>query len=176
MSKTKPPAVHSRIPQKDRAFWFSQHASFPMRDASPAELEKFWASQTQADISPDHRWECLGPFNVAGRVTALVIHPNNPNKWFAGSATGGVWMSDDAGGTWRPIWSRFANQNIGALLWIVLNGALTLIAATGEANMSGDSSPGSGMYFSADEGLTWQPFFSPPFGQAPSIEEDVRFF
>ena len=110
-----------------------------MRDASPVELEKFWASQLQADICPAHRWECAGPFNVAGRVTALVIHPNHPNRWFAGSATGGVWVSNNSGESWDPTWSRFANQNIGALAWMMFNGKLSLIAATGEANMSGDS-------------------------------------
>jgi photosystem II stability/assembly factor-like uncharacterized protein len=169
-------AHHSRPPQKDRAVWFYQNVAFPMRDASPVQLEKFWASQIQADICPEHRWECAGPSNIAGRVTALAIHPHNPNKWFAGSATGGVWVSTDAGETWNPTWSRFANQNIGALAWFIFNGALSLIAATGEANMSGDSYPGSGVYFSADEGLTWQPFFSPPFGQSPSIDDTVHVF
>jgi hypothetical protein len=164
MRKPQPAAHHSRAPQKERTAWFSHRASFPMRDASPVELEKYWAAQLQADISPEHRWECAGPFNVAGRVTALVIHPNNPHKWFAGSATGGVWVSNDSGESWNPTWSRFANQNIGALVWVTFNGKLNLIAATGEANMFGDSYPGSGVYYSSDDGLTWQPFFSAPAG------------
>jgi photosystem II stability/assembly factor-like uncharacterized protein len=147
-----------------------------MRDASPAQLEKFWASQVQADISPEHQWECAGPNNIAGRVTALAIHPKNPKKWFAGSATGGVWMSTDAGGTWIPTWSRFANQNIGALAWIVYNGVPALLAATGEANMSADSYPGSGVYYSTDDALTWQPLYGRPFGANPSIEDNVRAF
>jgi photosystem II stability/assembly factor-like uncharacterized protein len=147
-----------------------------MRDASPAQLEKFWASQIEADISPEHRWECLGPTNVAGRVTALAIHPNNPTKWFAGSATGGVWVSTDSGATWIPTWSRFANQNISALTWYSFDGVLRLMAATGEANMSSDSYPGSGLYVSADEGLTWQKAYGPPFGQRSTIDDDVRAF
>jgi len=174
--KTKHPAAHSRHPQKDRAYWFQRSAAFPLRDSSPVELEKFWASQVNADISPVHRWQCLGPNNIAGRVTALVIHPTKPNTWYAGSATGGLWVSDNAGESWRPTWSRFANQNIGALAWMHFQGTLTLIAATGEANMSGDSYPGSGIYFSDDEGLTWQPLFGDsPFAKAKAtIEEDIR--
>ena len=169
-------AVHSRKPEKDRAVWFSQNVSFPMRDATPAELEKFWASQIQADISREHQWECIGPYNIAGRVTSLVIHPHNPKKWFAGSATGGLWMSPDQGVSWHPTWSRFANQHIGALTWIVFNGALTLLAATGEANMSGDSYPGGGIYASTDEGLTWQPFYRAPFGQELPANDNLRLF
>jgi hypothetical protein len=103
MRKTQPLDRHSRAPQKDRAVWFHQKVSFPLRDASPVQLEKFWASQLQADISPEHRWECAGPFNVAGRVTPLVIHPHKSNMWFAGSATGGVWMSADAGESWHHL-------------------------------------------------------------------------
>ena len=152
-----------------------------MRDASPVEIEKFWASQTQADIAPEHRWQCLGPNNVAGRVTALTIHPKNPRQWFAGSATGGLWVSNDAGETWNPTWSRFANQNIGALGWLAnqqLVGGLLLVAATGEANMTGDTYPGSGIYQSADAGLTWQPAFGAgcALGGKGSIHGDIRTF
>src|ERR1039458_6354426 len=85
MPTSKPPAIHSRAPQKDRALWFYQNVSFPMRDAPPVELEKYWASQLVADTLPEHRWECAGPNNVAGRVTSLAIHSDNPKKWFAGS-------------------------------------------------------------------------------------------
>ena len=184
MRTVKPPAVHSRAPQKDRSLWFYQKTSFPMRDAPPVELEKFWSTQLLADISPEHQWQCAGPDNVAGRVTALVIHPDNPKKWFAGSATGGVWVSDNEGELWKPTWSPFANQNIGALACVNLTGKLktnfqgkaSLMAATGEANMQGDSYPGSGVYVSNDDGLTWELFFGRPPGQTASIDEDVRTF
>ena len=73
-----------------------------------------------------------------------------------------MWASADAGESWKPAWSPFANQNIGALVWIMFNGKLALLAATGEANMSGDSYPGSGVYCSPDDGLTWQPLYAPP--------------
>jgi photosystem II stability/assembly factor-like uncharacterized protein len=169
---------HSHPPQKDRALWFQQKAAFPMRDASPVELEKYWASQVQADVSPEHRWQSLGPANIAGRVTALAIHPDNRRQWFAGSAAGGVWVSNDAGESWTPAWSRFATQNIGALGWLKnkkLIGGLFLIAATGEANGSGDSYPGSGIYQSADTGLTWQQTFDQA-GAGFSIEQDIQTF
>jgi len=175
MSKAKTSDVHSRIPEKDRAFWFNQHAVFPMRDASPVELETFQAAQLVADVSPEHQWECVGPFNVAGRVTSLAIHPHKPAKWYAGSATGGVWVSEDAGGSWRSTWGGYGSQNIGSLAFFendsMAQGSLALIAATGEANMSGDAYPGTGVYWSFDEGLTWQPAFG-----ADPIRKDVRSF
>ncbi len=179
MKKQTQHRAHSRAPQKERSVWFQQNASFPMRDTSPVELEKFWASQVQADVDPAHRWDCLGPANIAGRVTSLTIHPHNAKQWFAGSATGGVWVSNDEGKSWQPTWSRFANQNIGALGWLEnrrMVGGLFLMAATGEANMSSDSYPGSGVYMSTDAGLTWQPLFGQPAGVADDLYRDVRTF
>jgi photosystem II stability/assembly factor-like uncharacterized protein len=179
MRTPKAPLHHSRTTQKNRAVWFYQNVAFPLRDASPVQLERYWATQLCADSTSDHRWECAGPYNIAGRVTALTIHPNNPKQWFAGSATGGVWMSNNAGESWQPTWSRYANQNIGALGWLAndaLVGKLFLIAATGEANMSGDSYPGSGLYQSTDAGLTWQPTFGWPKGSGDKLEQDVRTF
>jgi len=67
-------------------------------------------------------------------------------------------------------------QNIGALTWIIFNGDLALVVATGEANMSGDSYPGSGVYYSTDEGLTWQPLYGPAPGHDAGVENDVRSF
>jgi photosystem II stability/assembly factor-like uncharacterized protein len=160
MPRSKPAAAPARAPGKDRSF-FNQHVSFPMRDAAPVELERFWAGATRvnAEIPPEHHWDCLGPHNIAGRVTALVIHPGTPERWLAGSAAGGVWITNDAGESWSQTWSRFAPQSIGALAWVQWDGVWTLIAATGEANMSADTYPGSGLYISFDCGLTWQGMF-----------------
>jgi photosystem II stability/assembly factor-like uncharacterized protein len=160
MRKSKHPAAPARALGKDRGF-FNQHVSFPMRDASPVELERFWADATRVDaeISPEHHWDCLGPYNIAGRVTAIVIHPENPEHWVAGSAAGGVWSTNDAGVSWSQTWSRFAPQSIGALAWAKCYGVWALIAATGEANMSADTYPGSGLYISLDRGLTWHGMF-----------------
>jgi photosystem II stability/assembly factor-like uncharacterized protein len=157
MRRHKHAAAPARASSKDRSFFF-QHVAFPMRDASPVELERFWAAATRdrAEIRPEHRWECLGPRNVAGRVTSLVVHPDDPDCWSAGSAAGGVWLTTDAGASWNQTWSRFAPQSIGALGWVKWDGAWVLVAATGEANMSADTYPGSGFYISFDYGLTWQ--------------------
>src|SRR5262245_54093550 len=170
MAKRKPAAAPARAPGKDRSF-FNQHVSFPMRDAAPVELERFWADVTRAgtEIRPEYHWDCLGPHNIAGRVTALVIHPHCPERWLAGSAAGGVWITNAAGESWSQTWSRFAPQSIGALCWVKWDGVWTVIAATGEANMSADTYPGSGLYISFDEGLTWQGMFG-----AASPEADLR--
>lgn len=167
--KTPKPAPTTT--HKDRAVWFYQRAVFPLRDAPPTELERAWHVLAKLGKNPEHQWEEAGPFNIAGRVTSLVVHPDEPNKLFAGAAAGGVWRSDDGGVTWEPSWPRFASQNIGALAMHPFDRA-SLIAATGEANLSADTYPGTGIYVSGDAGTTWQSFFETPTGEP--IPEEFR--
>jgi hypothetical protein len=101
--------------------------------------------------------------------TALVIHPEKPDYWIAGSAAGGVWSRSDAGVSWNHTWNRFAPQSIGALAFVMWVGVWTFIAATGEANMSADTYPGSGLYISFDCGLTWHGMFG-----AASPEQNLQ--
>ena len=100
---------------KDRAVWFHERSTFPLRDAPPAELEKSWAWLAAAEKSYQAEWEQVGPINIAGRVTCLVVHPDHPETMYAGSAAGGVWRTTNWGETWEPRWKRFISQNIGAL-------------------------------------------------------------
>jgi hypothetical protein len=142
--------------QKDRSVYFFERASFPLRDALPTELEKFWAGADKFKDVPGLKWEEAGPFNIAGRVTALAVDPRNHRKVHAGTACGGVWCFNDDGTymRWEAAWPRFANQNVGALAIHPGYNDL-LICATGEANMGSDSYPGSGVYSSQNGGADW---------------------
>jgi photosystem II stability/assembly factor-like uncharacterized protein len=48
-------------------------------------------------------WQALGPVGIAGnqglggRVISLAVDPRNPNRVFAGSASGGLWVSELSG-------------------------------------------------------------------------------
>ncbi len=161
----------SQSTYKDRWQWFYRRASYPLRDAPPLDLEKFWEHRDQFQNVRGLNWDKAGPLNYAGRVTSLVVDPHNPDKLFAGSAAGGVWRTDHGGKSWHPSWPDFANQNIGALAIHPVQSNL-LICATGEANMSPDSYPGGGVYSSSDWGVTWASFFSPPEGGP--LTDDMR--
>lgn len=47
-------------------------------------------------------WELLGPTNIGGRTRALAIDPSNPNRLYAGSVSGGLFMTDNGGSNWYP--------------------------------------------------------------------------
>jgi photosystem II stability/assembly factor-like uncharacterized protein len=87
-------------------------------------------------------------------MTSVVAHPTNPAILWAGAAGGGVWQSQNAGRTWKALWSRQDVLNVGALAIDPTN-ADRLYCGTGEANLSADSYPGVGLYHSVNGGKTW---------------------
>src|SRR5688500_15317906 len=46
-------------------------------------------------------WEELGPDNIGGRTRAILIDRNNTNRMYTGGVSGGLWISDNAGNSWR---------------------------------------------------------------------------
>lgn len=137
---------------KQHSAWFSQRAG----EAHPGSLEDYW--RTRAQPSLDSRlpgWECAGPYNIAGRVAALIAHPTDPQRLWAGAAAGGVWYSADGGASWKSCWPNWASPNIGALAFHP-DQPNRIYCATGEANISPDCYPGSGLYISRDGGGNWE--------------------
>lgn len=105
-----------------------------------------------------HAWQFLGPSNIAGRVRTLAFHPQNPDVLFAGGVSGGVWRSDDRGGSWRALSDDAVNLNIGALL-IDAARPEVLYAGTGElyrnSGMPWSPMSGAGILKSIDGGTSW---------------------
>ncbi|MDG1477420.1 MAG: T9SS type A sorting domain-containing protein [Vicingaceae bacterium] len=48
-------------------------------------------------------WQPQGPDNVGGRTRAILIDRNNSNIVYAGSVTGGLFVSTDASLSWTPV-------------------------------------------------------------------------
>jgi photosystem II stability/assembly factor-like uncharacterized protein len=143
---------------KVRGRWFQARSSWPVREAPVHTLIRERNRVEKSLVPPPNMatsWECVGPTNIGGRITALACHPIHPERIFAGAAGGGVWRSNDAGQTWGACWSDQDILNIGSLA-IDQKNPDTIYAGTGEANLSSDSYPGIGLYKSADAGQTWQ--------------------
>ncbi len=60
-------------------------------------------------------WRQGGPRNVGGGVRALAQNPRDPAQVYAGAALGGVFVSSDGGGRWRPLGGSGAAFPVGAL-------------------------------------------------------------
>jgi len=93
--------------------------------------------------------------SVNGRVTAIATDPTTPRRIFIGTAGGGVWMSSDAGESFVSIFDSEPSLAIGALAIDPTTIPVTIYVGTGEADNSGDSYYGQGLFVSSDLGRSW---------------------
>ncbi len=100
------------------------------------------------------RWRELGPFR-AGWATFVTGVPDKPDTFYFGGAGGGVWKSDNAGRSWKPLTDRLPAAAIGALAVAPSNDDV-IYAGTGQVTPRYDIGAGLGVYRSADGGKHWQ--------------------
>lgn len=93
----------------------------------------------------------IGPANSGGRVVDIEVASNDFTKVLVASASGGVWKSENAGTTWKPIFDHYETASIGDIV-IDPNNASTIWVGTGEANNRNSVSWGNGIYKSTDGG------------------------
>ncbi len=100
-------------------------------------------------------WTWLGPRNWGGRTRAFVVSPSDPNTMLAGGITGGIWRSEDGGGSWSPMTDTFSNISIG-VLEIDPGHSRVIYAGTGEAYYRHrNQHRGNGIMKSIDGGTSW---------------------
>ena len=113
------------------------------------------AGPPQTSTPEPMKFRYMGPA-PAGRIAAVSGVPGDPNTYYLGSASGGLWKSTDAGQTFAPI---FDDQNVSAIGSIAVADSDPNIVwvATGEPWVIRYSDVmGDGVYKSIDAGKTWQ--------------------
>ncbi len=121
-----------------------------------------WATGSVTQRSPVKAtgWRELGPAPIAsvrytGRAAAIAPSPRRGPRYFAGSASGGVWLSTNAGRTWQERNAGLPTLAIGALAVDPVDDNV-LYAGSGEANNAYHSLYGLGLYRSTNGGKSWQ--------------------
>ncbi len=100
------------------------------------------------------KFRFLGPV-VGNRVASAAGVPGNPNVYYAGAASGGIWKSTNGGEDWKPIFDDQPVAAIGALA-VASSSPNIVWAGTGEAWAIRDTDvTGNGVYKSTDAGKTW---------------------
>jgi photosystem II stability/assembly factor-like uncharacterized protein len=97
----------------------------------------------------------IGPAGMSGRVTSIDALHSNPDIIYLGTASGGVWKTENGGSSWLPIFDDQPILNIGAVA-IQQSNPSVLWVGTGEGNPRNSLNLGGGIYKSLDGGKTWQ--------------------
>lgn len=127
------------------------------------------AAQSALPYVVNSRWVALGPTPItggqignalttrpmSGRVSALAVHPTNPNRWLVGTAAGGVWETRDGGVNFVAITDNAPTLAVGAVAYAPSE-PNTIYVGTGEATFSGVSFGGEGVLKSTDGGVNWK--------------------
>lgn len=97
----------------------------------------------------------IGPAGMAGRITSIDVVNSDPTTVYVGSASGGIWKSDNGGISWNPIFEDQTTASIGAIA-IQQSNPSVIWAGTGEGNPRNSLNGGNGIYRSLDGGRTWK--------------------
>ncbi len=100
------------------------------------------------------KFRSIGPA-AGGRVAGVAGVAGDPNTYYAATAQGGVWKSEDGGIDWKPIFDDQDVASTGSIA-VAPSDPNVVYVGSGEANIRGNSIAGQGIYRSTDAGKTWQ--------------------
>ena len=97
----------------------------------------------------------IGPAVMGGRIDDFAVVESNPDIIYAGTASGGVFKTTNAGTTWEPVFDDQPNSSIGDIAIAPSDPSIVWVGS-GEANNRQSSSWGNGVYKSTDAGKSWK--------------------
>jgi len=96
----------------------------------------------------------IGPGGMSGRVTAIDVEKRNDAVFYIGTASGGLWKTENGGVDFKPLFDKEEVASIGALD-IDPSNEDVIWAGTGEGNPRNSLNGGYGIYKSLDGGRNW---------------------
>lgn len=96
----------------------------------------------------------IGPAIMSGRIADVAVHPMDNSTWYVAVGSGGVWKTDNAGTTWKPIFDGQNSYSIGCVTLDPGN-PNTVWVGTGENVGGRHVGYGDGIYKSEDGGSSW---------------------
>ncbi len=129
-------------------------AAIPAQEAD-ADQEKAEESHLSSGTLSGLKFRSIGPAMTGGRVTDFAVVPGHRNRYYAALAAGGIWKTENAGTTWKPVFDGQSSYSIGCLALDPSN-PHTIWAGSGENNSQRSVSFGDGVYRSRDGGQSWE--------------------
>jgi photosystem II stability/assembly factor-like uncharacterized protein len=130
-----------------------------LADGQPSATTALVQSDSNQLVAPqafaDLRWRNVGAAR-GGRVTGFAGVRQQPHTFYAGATGGGVWKTDDAGITWRPIGEgQITTGSIGSID-VALSNPAHVWVGTGSAAIRSNVIIGRGVFKSLDAGRSFQ--------------------
>ena len=101
------------------------------------------------------KFRSIGPALMSGRISDIVIHPENENVWYVTAGSGGVWKTDNSGTSWNSIFDGQKSYSIGCITLDPQNPNVVWVG-TGENVGGRHVAYGDGIYKSEDGGKSWK--------------------
>jgi len=109
---------------------------------------------TSSDLST-LEFRSVGPALMSGRIADIAVNPNDYSEYYLAVASGGVWKTNNAGTTFKPIFDSQSSYSIGCVT-IDPNNTQTVWVGSGENNNQRSVAYGDGVYKSIDGGESWE--------------------
>ncbi|HNS16800.1 MAG TPA: T9SS type A sorting domain-containing protein [Bacteroidales bacterium] len=189
-SVQSPSIVHTRKMSKSALMPLMAEYQFqklrdPATDRIPPNIrsrELSFASRLPvAATSREQDWIWRGPNNIGGRMLCIALDVDDESHLLAGSASGGMWHSTDAGQSWKKTTSPDAEQSATCIvqdrragkhhIWYYGTGELL---STTNRNISTNVRTvgiGNGIFKSTDNGASWVPLASTQGGSPEVLNE-----
>lgn len=121
-----------------------------------AQYLKARANSPKNTTATTANWQPLGPYQRTypgyaniGRVECVAFHPTNPNIFYMGAPSGGVWKTTDNGATWSCLSNTWEQMYVNGIT-IDPNFPNTVYVITGN----------NYLYKSTDGGTNWSKLFT----------------
>lgn len=115
-------------------------------------------SYAQSPVTTDDfnqfTWRWVGPVTFSGRITEFAVPRGQSQMYYALTASGGLWKTEDGGIHFEPIFDKYGNMSLGYMA-IAPSNQNILYLGTGEPMHARSSAHGNGMWKSTDAGKTW---------------------
>jgi len=101
------------------------------------------------------RARSIGPAMISGRILQIAVFPDSPSHYLIALAAGNIFMTENDGTTWTPVFENYGSYSIG---WITVDPKNPSIVwvGTGENNSQRAAAYGDGVYKSEDGGHTFR--------------------
>jgi photosystem II stability/assembly factor-like uncharacterized protein len=121
------------------------------KDAEKPEPKGGWNADTWKGLE----LRGIGPAVTSGRVVDIAVDPKDKSRWFVASASGGVWRTENAGTSWKPVFDGEGSYSIGCVTVDPQNSNVVWVG-TGENNGQRSVGFGDGVYKTEDGGKSWK--------------------